>query len=132
MVELPANDSEEMVMKKELCLTLAAALLAVGCSQAERQDLTESANRGLAKAERAVDNSVSTAKIKSALMASPKLDASKINVDSDKNVVYLRGSVPSVEQKALATRLATDMVEKNQQVVDELKVAAAANQPSAQ
>lgn len=63
-----------------------------------------------------------TAKVKSALMASSQLDASRINVDKEKNVFYLRGEVSDAEQKQRAFRLAKDMVAANEQVVDELKV----------
>ena len=111
-------------MRNPLGVICAGALLTLtlGCSPAERQDVKESAEKGVKTAGTVLDNGVSSTKIKSALLATPKLDASKINVDTDKTQVYLRGSVLNQEQKSLALRLATDMVGKQQHVVDELKI----------
>lgn len=112
------------MMKNSLMILLAAAALAAGCSQAERKDLAREADQGLHKAGQALDEGVSTTRIKSALLASQKIDASHINVDTEQKTVFLRGSVKSAEQKKLAHELTNTMIEPGQKLVDELKIAA--------
>jgi len=109
-------------MRYPILAVLAAASLLVGCSESERAELKQDASKTMQSAGKAVDESVDTAKVKSALMASSQLDASRINVDKEKNVYYLRGAVPDAEQKQRAVRLTKDMVASTDQVVDELEV----------
>ncbi len=120
-------------MRHQLAGLMATAILAMGCSQAEQQDMKNSAEQGIDKAGTvvaegvdkagtAVGQGVSTTKVKSTLMASPKLDASRINVDTEGSNVYLRGSVSSQEQRKLAVQLSQAMLEKDQALVDELQV----------
>ena len=111
-------------MKNQLMILFASAALAVGCSQAERKDMADKADQGARKAGQAVDEGVNTTRIKTALMASKKLDASDINVDTAQKTVYLRGSVRSQEQKKIAHDLANNLIESDQKLVNELKVAA--------
>lgn len=114
---------------------LLGALLMLGCTQQETQNAEQSLQKGAANVERtlqkgakdvgkAVSTGMDTAQLKSALMASEKLDTSHINVDKEGNTFHLRGSVPDAEQKALAARIANDVVGKDEKVVDELKVGA--------
>lgn len=112
---------------------IVSAILAMGCAQGEQQALKRSAEEGVERAGTVVSESVdqagtalargvSTTKVKSTLLASPKLDASKINVDTKGSTVYLRGSVSSQQQRKLAVQLAQAMLEKDQALVDELEV----------
>lgn len=123
------------MMKSQLIIALTTAILAVGCSPAERNDMANKADQGMQQAEQtaktgmkkagqAVGEGVSTTRIKSALLASKKLDASHIDVDTDKKSVYLRGSVKSEEQKKIAHDLANNMMEPDQKLVNELKISA--------
>ena len=123
------------MMKSQLIIALTTAILAVGCSPAERNDMANKADQGMQqakqtaktgmkKAGQAVGEGVSTTRIKSALLASKKLDASHIDVDTDKKSVYLRGSVKSEEQKKIANDLANNMMEPDQKLVNELKISA--------
>lgn len=115
-----------------LALALAATL-AVGCSQHDQrqteaaleggaQQVGHAVKEGAKDVGQTLETGMDTAKVKSALMASEKMDASNLNVDKEGNVYYLRGSVPSEEQKALAERMTTDMIGKTDKVVNELKV----------
>lgn len=123
------------MMKNQLMIVLAAATLAMGCSQAERNDMATKADQGMQqagqtakkemkKAGQAMDEGMSTTRIKSALLASKKLDASHINVDTAQNTVFLRGSVKTEDQKKLANDLTNTMIEPDQKLVNELKIAA--------
>jgi len=118
-------------MRQHILVLAAAALLACGCSPAERKDVEQSARAGARKVEqsakegvKAVGEGLSVAKLKSELMASSKLDASHINVDLEGNTFHLRGSVPNAEQKTLANQLSNGMIARDQKVVDELKIVA--------
>lgn len=130
------------MMKNQLMILLTAATLAVGCSQAERNDMANKADQGvqqagqtakkeMKKAGEAMDEGMSSTRIKSALLASKKLDASNINVDTAQKTVYLRGSVKTAEQKKLANDLTNNMMDSDQKLVNELKIAANpdSNQP---
>ena len=117
-------------MKNQLTMLLVAGALAVGCSQGERNDMAnkadqagQTAKKEMVKAGKAMDEGMSSTRIKSALMASKKIDASNINVDTEQKTVYLRGSVKSDEQKKLARELANTMIDTDQKLTDELKVA---------
>ena len=110
------------MLEKQICVALTLALLTFGCSPADRQEAKDTVDKKVETAQNAVEDGVSSGKIKSALIVTPKLDASNINVDTDGSTVYLRGSVINQEQKSLANRLATDMADKGQNVVDELKI----------
>jgi hyperosmotically inducible periplasmic protein len=72
----------------------------------------------------AAETSTTTVQVKSALLADTRVDASKIDVDTDttRQVVTLRGSVPTAAQKATAERIARDKAE-GFVVVNELKIA---------
>lgn len=123
------------MMKTQLMTLLATAVLAVGCSQAERNDMAykadenmkqagQTAKQELTKAGQAMDEGVNSTRIKSALLASKKLDASYINVDTSQKTIFLRGSVKTEEQKKLANDLTNNMIGPDQKLVNELKIAA--------
>lgn len=118
-------------MKNKLFMLMVAGALALGCSPGERNDMADkadqagqSAKKEMTKAGKAMDEGMSTTRIKSALMASKKVDASNINVDTEKKTVFLRGSVKTAEQKKLARELANTMIDTDQKLVDELKISA--------
>lgn len=120
-------------MMNKIAMLLMAGALAAGCSQAERNEAAskadqeirqagQTAQKEMNKAGKAMDEGMSTTRIKSALMASKKIDASNINVDTEQKTVFLRGSVKTEEQKKLARELANTMIDKDQKVVDQLKI----------
>lgn len=115
------------MMKKTPIYLMVTLLLAAGCSQAERTNMAHQADQNVRKAGQALDEGLNSTRIKSALMASRKVDASHINVDSSDTTVFLRGSVKTLEQKKIAHDLTNTMIEPGQKLVDELKVAAAAD-----
>lgn len=112
------------MLYRDICVALVLGLITFGCSPADRKDAKESVDKQVETATNAVEDGVSSSKIKSALVVTPKLDASSINVDTVGSNIYLRGSVINQEQKSLAVRLANDMAGKGQKVVDELKIVA--------
>jgi len=123
------------MMKSQVLIVLTSAVLAMGCSQTERNNMANKADQGLReagqtakeeakKAGQAMDEGMNTARIKSALLASKKLDASDINVDTSASTVFLRGSVKTAEQKKIANDLTNTMIEPDQKLVNELKIAA--------
>lgn len=123
------------MMKNKLMTLLAAGVLAVGCSQAERNTMAHEADQSmkaagktakqeLKQAGQAMDEGMNSTRIKSALLASKKLDASNINVDTSVKTVILRGSVKTEEQKKLANDLTNNMIAPDQKLVNELKIAA--------
>jgi osmotically-inducible protein OsmY len=74
------------------------------------------------KAKKSLADSALSAKVKTAMSASDRLDTSHLDVDTVKQVVYLRGSVPKADQVHLAMNIARDTVGKGVKVVDQLKV----------
>lgn len=72
----------------------------VGCAQTEGQ------NRA---AGQYIDDTVVTAKVKSALVADPELNAADIQVDTYKGTVQLSGFVASPEQVVKAERVAREI-----------------------
>ena len=63
-------------------------------------------DRTMDQAGLAVDDAAITAKVKAAIVAEPGLKAMQINVDTDKGVVTLSGSVDSVSNSEKAKTLA--------------------------
>jgi len=63
-------------------------------------------DRTMDQAGLAVDDAAITAKVKAAIIAEPGLKAMQINVDTDKGVVTLSGSVDSVSKSEKAKTLA--------------------------
>lgn len=81
-------------MNKKLALPvmLAAALLAAGCGS-----MSGGTSDGSQKsAGQAVDDAAITAKVKTALLADPEIAGLKINVDTEKGKVTLKGEVKTL------------------------------------
>ena len=74
------------------------------------QDVGHAAKEGAQKTGRAVDATKQHVDVKAALLADKNVDASHIDVDVNKDAktLYLRGTVPTAAQKALAERIARD------------------------
>lgn len=70
----------------------------------------------------AIDDSVITGKVKTALVGAEDIDAMKINVDTRNGVVELSGAVKNDAEKQLAEKLAGD-VDGVTSVVNRLSVA---------
>ena len=108
-------------MRKPFVVLLLGAVLACGCSNDSASKIEDAASRQAQKLETSVKNGASAAKIKAVLMASGKLDASHINVDKEKDVFRLRGTVTNAEQHKLALRLAQDTAGQDEKIIDDLK-----------
>jgi osmotically-inducible protein OsmY len=117
-------------------LTLAAvttALFAIaGCTHQQKVEAGNASQRAenqlkqaTAEAKKGLTDGAITFRVKSALMASSKLDTSSLNVDTKDRVSHLRGAVPTADQKALAERIAKDTVGPDVRVVNELAVSPA-------
>lgn len=65
----------------------------------------EKAGDAAEKVGDAAGDAATTATVKSAIMANKTLDSTKINVDTKKNIVYLRGTVASDAQSKLAVAI---------------------------
>jgi hypothetical protein len=120
---------------------LALATVLCGCSQQTQQqventgqavvtDVKENAQQAVDVTKDAVADAELTASVKSALIASDKLDHSALNVDTSAKVVYLRGHVPTVDQKSLAEEIAKNTVSAGVTVQNELSVGAPGTAPS--
>jgi hyperosmotically inducible protein len=99
-------------------LTTAAALSAIACSPRDRQDVSNAARNTVAEtrqatqsaantAEKAIDDSMITAKVKSALLADATVKGLKINVDTVGGTVTLTGTAASDVERSQAERVAT-------------------------
>ena len=85
--------------------------------------LADRAKAGLNKAGEAINDAWITTKVKWFIAGDDLLDNSEVNVDTNANVVTLKGTVPSAAAKARAEQLAKD-TEGVSRVVSELTVAA--------
>ena len=115
---------------KTAALAILLALSLAGCSKQERADAGNTADRAVKDAGHALKNAGATlsdagvtAKVKSAMSVSDKLDSSDVDVDTQNKVVYIRGKVADENQRALAERIAHDTVGNDIKIVNELKVA---------
>ncbi|WP_394777330.1 BON domain-containing protein [Undibacterium sp.] len=88
-----------MQNRKLIAPIFAAALLSLGASSFAADAVTAQADKPTTtqKAAVAVDDSVITAKVKSALVSDKEVSALKINVTTKQGVVILTGAVPSAE-----------------------------------
>jgi len=73
-------------------------------------DAAQSAQEAGASGARAADAAVQTLDVKTALTLDSRVDASGINVDTDDvtKTVFLKGRVPTANQKLLAEQIAAD------------------------
>jgi hypothetical protein len=110
-----------------------AVVAFLGCSDKTQQqvedtskavvtNVKESAQEAVQVTKDAAAGAEVTAGVKSALLASDKMDTSAVNVDTVDGTVHLRGYVPSVDQKALAEEIARNTVAAGTSVVNELAV----------
>jgi osmotically-inducible protein OsmY len=87
------------------------------------RDAATASERATEDASAATAAAATTTSVKSALLADRRVDASKIDVDTDgaTKVVTLKGSVPTAAQKSTAESIARDKAE-GYTVVNELTV----------
>jgi osmotically-inducible protein OsmY len=104
-------------------------LVLCGCSRQQTAEAGSQATKAKNQAEHALGDAKATladgsisARVKTAMMASNRLDTSHINVDTKNRVVYLKGSVTSADQKKLADQIARDTVGGDTKVVSQLQV----------
>ena len=74
------------------------------------KEVGEKVKEGAEKTGDALDATKQHLDVKAALLADKTVDASHIDIDTDKNakILYLRGTVPTAAQKATAERIARD------------------------
>ena len=110
-----------------------AVVAFLGCSDKTQQqvedtskavvtDVKENAQEAVQVTKDAAAGAEVTAGVKSALLASNKMDTSAVNVDTVNGTVHLRGYVPTVDQKTLAEEIAKNTVAAGTSVVNELAV----------
>lgn len=123
---------------KTFAAALALAALLVGCSQETQQqvedtsqsvasDVKEGAKDAMETTKEVASDMDLTASVKTALMASDKIDSSALNVDTVDGTVFLKGSVPDDMQKTLAEEIAKNTAPENTMIKNELAVGAAAD-----
>jgi len=96
-----------------VCLIIGLAWVAYlvstrGWDQA-KQDMKTSLQSAAYAAKETTEGAALTTKVKTALSLSKRIPSGKINVDSDKDVVTLRGEVASEEVRTLAETIARDV-----------------------
>ena len=74
------------------------------------KDVEEKTKEGAHKTGEAIDATKQHLDVKAALLADKTVDASHIDIDTNKDakILYLRGTVPTATQKAAAERIARD------------------------
>jgi len=123
-----------MKRSRFLIISTAAAVLAgtVACSPRDREEISQTARTATADArqatqaaadrtERVIDDSVITAKIKSALLADSTVKGLNINVDTAQGTVTLSGNAHSPAERAQAESVAAS-VEGVRRVVNQINV----------
>lgn len=120
--EIAAEDAKR-TSEKAAEATSDAARDASDATKRAGDAVAEGAADATRDAAAATSAAATTTSVKSALMADKSVDATHIDVDSDggTRTVTLRGSVPSLAQKASAERIARDKAE-GYTVVNQLKV----------
>ena len=99
-----------MVTKKTAAALLVAMIAAAGVGCSSNPETGEGAVEDTASnAGRAVDDSVITAKVKSALIADPTTKAHQIEVETFKGEVQLSGFVDGAEARERASQVAKDI-----------------------
>lgn len=116
-------------MNRFYWLAAVAALGLVGCSKQQQAEANNQAAKAkvqtqnaLQSAKQTLTDASITAKVKTDLGSSDKLDTSNINVDTKNRVTYLKGSVPDAKQKSIADQIAKDVVGNDVKVVDQLQI----------
>ncbi len=85
-------------------------------------DVKENAGQAMDATKEAAAQAEITTSVKSALMASDKVDTAALNVDTEGQSVYLRGAVKTDEEKTLAEEIAKNTVAEGVTVTNELVV----------
>lgn len=100
-----------------LSMGSAAIIAALGCSPRDRQEVSTSAKNAASearqatevaanKAERVIDDSVITTKVKTALLADTTVKGLNIEVETQRGTVTLTGKAQSETERMLAEKLA--------------------------
>lgn len=100
-----------------LSLGSAAMIAAIGCSPRDRQEVSDTARNTAAdvrqstevaanKAEKAIEDTVITAKVKSALLADSTVKGLNIEVETQQGTVTLSGNAKSDMERTQAEKLA--------------------------
>lgn len=123
-----------MKNSRYMIIPLTAAVLTgvIACSPREQQEVKQTARNAAAetrqaaqtaadKTERAIDDSVITAKVKSALLADSTVKGLNISVDTVQGTVTLSGTAKSAAERAQAESLAS-AVDGVRQVVNRIDV----------
>src|SRR5438270_8770836 len=104
-------------MKILRLLLLAAPALLAGCNSQQKVEASNQVQRAghdirqaVHKAQAGLSNTEITAKVKTAMHASDRLNTSGIDVSTSGRVVTLKGAVANAQQKALAQHIAQDTV----------------------
>lgn len=97
-----------MIRVKMIVAPMVAILLLIaGCTDRQRDQVDDKADKVAGSAERRMDNATTTAAVKSKLAADVRLSTlTSINVDSSGSSVTLSGSVPATEDKQRAEEVA--------------------------
>ena len=130
-----------MMLKFQVALLAALLLFSSGCTEQTQQqvqdtgkavveDVKENAQQAVEATKDAAADAEVTTSVKSALMASEKMDTTALNVDTIGKNVYLRGYVADVEQKTLAESIAKNTVAADFAVNNELLVGMPTDSPS--
>jgi osmotically-inducible protein OsmY len=101
-----------------------AAQATADATKTAAEKTAEATKKVAASTVAAVDGAAQTMMIKTALMADKSVEAGNINVDTDgtTKVVTLKGSVPTVAQKATAGRIAREKAPATFRIVNNLVV----------
>ncbi len=124
-------------MRGKTFVAAVAVLALVGCSRQQEatvenaaenigENIGAAANTAVKEAGKELSDAGITLKVKTAMEASDKLDVRGIDVDTENKVVYLRGWVPSAQQKALAESITRNTVASGTKIVNTLEVRAPA------
>lgn len=129
-------------MKLKMFIAGIALVAVVGCSQQTQQQVEETGQAVVAEVKEGATEAVAATKdaaavaevtgsVKSALLASSKVETKDLNVDTVDGTVHLRGHVPSDEQRSLAEEIAKNTVSSGTTVVNELVVGEPSATPAA-
>src|SRR5690349_2017074 len=124
-----------------LALGFTGLVILAGCNSQQQSDVNaavkdvgttvkevgKEAKGGLKQGQKVAADTLLSGHVKTAMVASSKLDSSQINVDANVagKTVVLRGTVPDAGQKALAERVAKDTVPPGTILTSQLKIKAA-------
>lgn len=128
-------------MSLKMWIVMLTVLAFLGCSEKTQQrvedsskaviaDVKEGAVEAVEVTKEAAADAEQTASVKSALIASDKVETAAINVDTLNGQVHLRGYVPTLGQRTLAEEIAKNTVKERTSVINELAVGAVPDNPS--